>query len=154
MRGQKHLVKCRCVLPQYKNLKEPPAHRFVVFSTIKDDGDIVVKYAQCNNCGIIHRVTNICTSEIMAGKDHMNSIIKIEDIKASLAPNFVNVLEANSADLPTWEAIQFIVENKRWGDFTILNSETEGGEVHGKYIRVLGETLCKIESFTRSTGVI
>jgi len=90
----------------------------------------------------------------MAGKDHMNSIIKIEDIKASLAPNFVNVLEANSADLPTWEAIQFIVENKRWGDFTILNSETEGGEVHGKYIRVLGETLCKIESFTRSTGVI
>lgn len=154
MRGQKHLIKCRCVLPQYKNLKDPPAHRFVVFSVIKDDGDVVTKYSQCNNCGIIHRVTNICTSEIMPGKDHMNSLIKFEDIKASLAPNFIHVLEANAADLPTWEAIQFIVENKRWGDFTILTSETEGEEVTGKYIRVLGESLCKIESFTRSSGII
>lgn len=154
MRGQKHLVKCRCVLPQYKSLKDPPAHKFVVFSIIKDDEDVIVKYAQCNNCGIIHRVTNICNSEIVIGKEHMNSLIKLEDIRASLASNFVNVLEANSADLPTWEAVQFIVENKRWGDFTIINSENEGEEIHGKYIRILGETLCKVESFTRNVGIV
>lgn len=154
MRGQKHLVKCRCVLPQYKKLKDPPPHQFIVFSVVKDDGDVVVKYAQCNNCGIIHRVTNVCNSEIVIGKEYMNSLIKIEDIKASLAPNFINVLEANFADLPTWEATQFIIENKRWGDFVVLNSENEGGEIHGKYLRILGETLCKVESFTRTTGII
>lgn len=154
MRGQKHLITCRCVLPQYKSLKDPPAHRFIVFSAIKDNDDVVVKYAQCNNCGIIHRVTNICTSEIMSGKDHMNSLIKLEDIKSSMPQNFSNILEANSVDLPTWEAVQFIIENKLWGDFVVLTSETEGEETTGKYIRVLGETLCKVETFTRSSGII
>jgi hypothetical protein len=154
MRGQKHLITCRCVLQQYKSLKDPPAHKFIVFSTINDNDDVVVKYAQCNNCGIVHRVTNICSSEIVSGKDSMNSLITIEDIKASIPQNFSNILEANSADLPTWEAVQFVIENKKWGEFIVLTSELEGGEIAGKYIRIIGETLCKIESFTRSSGVV
>lgn len=154
MRGQKHLVTCRCVLPQYKSLKDPPSHKFVVFSIIKENDEIVIKYAQCNNCGIIHRVTNICKSEIVPNKDHMNSLIKLEEVKASIPSNFSNILEANYADLSTWEAVQFILENKRWGDFVILTSETDGDETTGKYIRILGETLCKVESFTRSSGII
>lgn len=154
MRGQKHLVTCRCVLPQYKSLKNPPAHKFIVFSSIKDDDNVVIKYAQCNNCGVIHRITNICTSEIVSGKEHMSSLISIDEIKASLPKNISNILEANSVDLPTWEAVQFIIENKRWGDFAILTTESEGEETAGKYIRILGETLCKVETFTRSSGVI
>lgn len=152
--GQKHLIKCRCVLPQFKKMEEPPAHKFIVFSAIQDNGDVIVKYAQCNNCGVIHRVTDICKSEILSGKENMNSIMKIEDIRPSLHPNFVGILESNSADLATWEALQFIVENKRWGDHVVLTTESEGDEIHGKYIRVLGESLCKVESFTRSTGVV
>ena len=151
--GQKHLVKCRCVLPQFKNLQNPPAHKFVVFSIVKDDGDVVIKYSQCNNCGVIHRVTNVCTSEIVTGKEHMASIVQIEDIKNSLHQNFVNVLEGNSAELPTWEAVQFIVENKKWGEFVVLVTETEGEEITGKYIRILGETMCKVETFTRNMVV-
>lgn len=153
MRGQKHLITCRCVLPQYKNLKEPPAHKFIVFSAIRDDDDVVTKYAQCNNCGVIHRVTNICSSEIMSGKDHMGSLISVDEIKASMPKNIANILEANSVDLPTWEAVQFIVENKKWGEFVVLTTETEGEETTGKYIRILGETLCKVDTFTRS-GVV
>jgi hypothetical protein len=154
MRGQKHLIKCRCVLPQYKNLPKPPVHKFIVFSTIKDNDEVITKYAQCNNCGVIHRVTNICASEIISGKDHMNSLITVEDIKPTLHSNIANILEANSVDLPTWEAVQFIIENKRWGDMVVLNEEIEGNEACGKYIRILGEALCKVEAFTRSIGII
>lgn len=153
-RGQKHLIKCRCVLPQFKKLENPPPHQFIVFSVVKDDGDVVVKYSQCNNCGIIHRVIDICKSEILPSKENMGSLIKIEDIKSSLHSNFVNVLEANSADLATWEAVQFILENKKWGEFVVLTTETEGEEIHGKYIRILGESLCKIETFSRSSGLL
>lgn len=154
MRGQKHLIKCRCVLPQYKTFKDPPAHRFVVFSKINENDEVLPRYSQCNNCGIIHKVTNICTSEIVAGKDHMNSLIHINDIKVSIPKMFSDILESNSADLATWESVQFIIENKQWGHIAILSSEIEGSDVNGKYIKVLSESLCKIESFTRSTGVI
>ena len=151
--GQKHLIKCRCVLQQYKRLQNPPVHHFVVFSVVKDD-NVVSKYCQCNNCGIIHKVVDICKSEIQAGKENMNSIIKIEDIKPSLHANFCNLLEANNCDVATWEAVQFIVENKDWGSFVVLTTDSSGDELYGKYMRILGETLCKVESFSRNNGVI
>ncbi len=153
-RGQKHLVKCRCVLPQFKKLENPPQHQFIVFSILDDDGHVIVKHAQCNNCGIIHKIIDVCKSEVLLSKENMNSLIKIEDVKSSLHHNFVNVLEANSVDLATWEAVQFIVENKKWGEFAIMTTEIEGNEIHGKYIRVFSESLCKVETFTRSSGIL
>ena len=60
----------------------------------------------------------------------------------------------NDYPLLEYEVKKFIVENKRWGDHVVLTTESEGDEIHGKYIRVLGESLCKVESFTRSTGVV
>jgi hypothetical protein len=152
--GQKHLVNCRCVLPQYKKLKDPPSHKFIVFSIIDEDGTVQQKYAQCNNCGLIHKIVDICQSEIQAGKEKMNSLIKIDEIKPSLHPSFVNILESNNVDIATWEAVQFIVENKQWGNFVVLTTDAEDGQIHGKYIRILGETFCKVESFSRSSGVI
>lgn len=152
--GQKHLIKCRCVLQQFKSRPEPPVHQFIVFSVIDDDGNVVQKHAQCNNCGVIHKVTDICQSQMLAGKEHMNSLIKIDDIKPSLHGNFSNILETNNADLPTWEAVQFIVENKRWGDIVVLTTDREGDDIHGKYLRILGEAMCKVESFTRSEGAV
>jgi hypothetical protein len=152
--GQKHLVKCRCVLQQFKKLQNPPPHQFVVFSVVQDDGGVVVKQAQCNNCGVIHKVVDLCKSEIVSGKENAKSMVTIDDIRPSIHPNFANILEANSADLATWEAVQFAIENKRWGDAVVLTTEQDGNELHGKYLRIIGESLCKVESFTRSTGVI
>lgn len=152
--GQKHLVKCRCVLQQFKNLETPPAHQFVVFSIVQDDGKIAVKHAQCNNCGVIHKILDLCRSEIITGKESARALITIDEIRPSLHPNFVGILESNSADLATWEAVQYIVENKKWGDFVVLTTELDGDELHGKYLRILGESLCKVESFVRSTGVV
>ena len=135
-------------------MQNPPAHQFIVFSKIDDQGEVVTKYAQCNNCGIIHRVVDSCKSEIQAGKENMNSIVKVEDLRHSIHTNFCAILDTNNADLATWEAVQFIVENKQWGGFVVLTTDTEGDEIHGKYLRILGETLCKVESFTRTVGKV
>jgi hypothetical protein len=151
--GQKHLIKCRCVLPQFKKLQNPPAHQFIVFSIIEED-NFLVSYAQCNNCGVIHKIVDACKSEIQSGKEHMNSLIKIDDIKHSIHQNFSSILENNNADLPTWLAVQFIVENKQWGNFAVITKDVEGDEIHGKCIRILGESLCKVEAFTRFEGAI
>lgn len=149
MRGQRHLVKCRCVLPQFKGVKNPPVHQFVVFSVVDDDDNVKMKYAQCNNCGIIHKVTDICTSEVISGKETMGSIVKIEDIKLSLPPNLTDILERNNVDIATWEQAQFILENKQWGNFVILAQEEESGTRQGKYVRIMSETFFKVESFSR-----
>jgi hypothetical protein len=147
--GQKHLVSCRCVLPQFKKLIDPPAHKFIVFSIINDDDQVKPKFSQCTNCGIIHRVTEIGKSEIIQGREAMGSIMTIQDIKTSLPEQLITILELNNVDLPTWEAAQFILENKQWGDFVVLTSDVEDGLKQGKYVRILGEKLFKVEAYSR-----
>jgi len=147
--GQKHLVKCRCVLPQFKKLVHPIVHQFTVFSIINDDDTVKPKFSQCNNCGIIHRIIEIGHSEIIKGREAMSSIITIEDVKSSLPEQLVSILENNKADLPSWEAAQFMYENKKWDQFIVLTSDIEGDIKQGKYLRILGEKLFKIESYLR-----
>lgn len=154
MRGQRHLVRCRCVLPQFKSSKEPPAHQFVVFSVIKDDESVVVKHSQCNNCGIIHKVVDICKSEIVSGKEASSAVVTIDDIKGSIPQNLSNILERNNSDISAWESAQFIIENKRWGDIVVLSSEEESGVRQGKYVRIMSETFFKVESYSRDEVLV
>ena len=150
--GQKHLVSCRCVLPQFKNNPDSKRHRFVVFSEIINDA-VKQKYAQCNNCGLIHKVIDICTSEIMQGKEGMSSIMSIEDIKSGMNPGLVGILERHQCDLPTWEHAQYIIDNKRWGDIVILTSDNDDDGKVVKYVRLIGETLFKVDSYTRKETI-
>lgn len=150
MRGQLHLVKCRCVLSQFKNTPNPPVHQFVVFSAIDDKDDVVQKYAQCNNCGSIHKIVDVCKSEILQGKENLASILTIEDIKVSLPSNLTAILERHNVELYIWEQAQFILENKLWGDFVVLAKEEENGTKQGKYMRIMSESFFKIESFSRT----
>lgn len=150
IQGQKHLVKCRCVLPQFKRASDPPVHQFTVFSIINDDNTVKPKFAQCTNCGVIHRVYELGKSDVLSGREAMSSILTINDIRASLPEMLINVLENSKADLPTWEAVQFIYENKQWGNFVVLTSDTEGDIKQGKYVRLLGEKLFKVETYERT----
>jgi len=130
-------------------MDDPPNHQFVVFSEINDDGTVKHKFSQCNNCGIVHKVIDICRTEIIQGKDAMGSILTIDDVKASLPTNLVRLLETNDVDLATWEFAAFIVENKQWGSFVVLSTDEESGTKQGKYVRIMGENLFKVESFSR-----
>jgi len=154
MRGQRHLVECRCVLQQYKNLPDPIKHQFMVFSIIDNDDNVIQKYAQCNNCGLIHKIVDICKSEILPGKEQSSAILSIEDIKLSLPVNLTAILERSNVDLSTWEYAQFILENKRWGEFLIIGSEEESGVKQGKYVRIMSDTFFKIETFNRNEIIV
>ena len=91
MFGLKHLIQCHCILPQYKNRKEPVFHKFPVFSIIDNSDTVIVKYAECNNCGAAHKVYDICKSEILTGRDEVRSQLTREDFKFSLFDPTVNL---------------------------------------------------------------
>src|SRR5581483_3885657 len=152
--GLKHLVTCRCTLPQFKRAASPPLHQFTVFSVVADDDTVIPKYAQCNNCGIVHRVVEINRSEIISGKESMNSIVTIAGIKASLAPRLADILEGSDCDLPTWEMAKHIYDNKKWGEFVVLASDTDAGTRSGKYVRILGENMFDVAGFEREEEVV
>ena len=147
--GVKCLLTCRCILSQYKNFRDPPFHQFVAFAVV-NDGVVQPKLVQCNNCGVLHRVTELCKTDILSGNEDSAALITINDIRACLGENIVSVLDGNNADLPTWELVQFIVENERWGDHAVLSSESISGQKQGKLLRILGKNLVKVESFMTS----
>jgi hypothetical protein len=149
MQGQKHLIKCRCILQQFKNTSNPPNHHFVVFSEIDDSDQVKQKSVQCNNCGVIHKVIDICVSEIIDKKEDSKSIITIDDIKSTLHPNLTSILEKNNSDIATWEYAKFITDNKLWGNTITISSDLEDKSRTGKILTILGETLFKVDQFTR-----
>lgn len=146
----KHLIECSCILPQFKNISPPTFHKFVVFSIIENSGALKPSYVQCANCGIIHKILEIGESEILKGKEDSRVVTKVDDIKISgiIPEKLVGVLEVHDVPLATWQELQFIFEHKQWGKTIILSKERDNmGNIFGKYLLVLGETLYKIEPF-------
>ena len=149
--GVKHTIECHCILPQYKSKPNPPWHKFVVFSIIDDSNTVIPKYAQCNNCGVIHKVVDLCKSEIIPGKDELRSIKTIEDIAITIPSDIRSVLENYSVDIPTWEMAQFLLQEKQWGKNIILTKEIINDEVHGKAMFFDSADKVRIESFSYNT---
>jgi len=146
--GFKHMVKCRCVLPQLRNRPDPPNHQFQVFSVVETDGAVRPKIVRCSGCGILHRVKELCTSTIME-RDEGAGIMSIDDLRDGFDPKLAALLDREGADLATWEAVSFIIEEGRWGDTVVLSSERVEGSRQGKYLRVFGPGLFKVEPFVR-----
>ena len=146
MRGVKHLIECHCVLPLYRHFEDLIFHKFVVFSTVSDDDIVEEKISQCNNCGVIHRVYDICKSEVMGGRDESFSLVTIDDIKESLPENFSSILEKNKCDISTWEHLEFAISNRLWGETFVLARETISGKTNVKILKLLSENSLKIES--------
>lgn len=146
--GQKHLIECNCILPQYKNRSNPVFHKFIVFSIIDENDNVIPKIVECPFCGIIHRIKEIGVSEITT-KEFSSSVRKVEEIKASMPANIVGILESNNCDLPTWENVEFLYENELWGQYAVISSEKMDENTHGKLLYLKGPTLIKIEAFSR-----
>lgn len=150
--GVKHLVPCICVLPQLSKLKNPPMHEFVVFSVFDDSvNDFEVTFVQCDNCGVIHKITDVCQSTILRGRDEMKSLVSVDDVKGVIPPKMVEILEQHKVDLPTWQQVAWVVEDKQWGTPVVISSEYIDGTRQGKVLTILGETLYKISNFTNET---
>jgi hypothetical protein len=150
----KYLIECKCILPQFKNSNPVVFHKFLVFSEIDTaNGLIIPSYAQCNNCGVIHKVTEIGRSTVLK-KENMNALLTIDDIKSSLPPRLASILEQNDCALPYWQEAQFIIQNGLWGRGFTLSQEREGSTIIGKYIVILGETIYDVKPFEREEGLI
>lgn len=135
--GLKHLVQCHCILPQYRNMKDPVFHKFVVFSEIDKDDHVDEKNVQCNNCGVIHRVYDICKSEIVHSKEEMKTLVNIKDIKLMLPPRLADILESYDVDLPTWEKASFVIRNKVWGEQIFLNRDDADNIETAKVLKII-----------------
>lgn len=150
--GQKHVVKCRCILPQFKRHENPIFHEFVVFSAVIDDlfQETIV---QCNNCGIVHRVTDFCQSEILSSKEDINSIRTIDDICISLPSDLEQLLKSCNADLATFQYVDFIFEHQLWGTKILLSKEEAGSYVTGKSLIISNERRFRVEPFTHTVEI-
>tara|TARA_B100000686_G_C16775358_1_gene968042 strand:+ start:1930 stop:2343 length:414 start_codon:yes stop_codon:yes gene_type:complete len=129
-------------------MNDPVFHKFSVFSVFDNKDSIYEKFSSCNNCGALHKIVDICKSEIVIGAEDGNAVRTIEDIKHSLSENIVSVLETYKCDIATWENVEFIVENNIWEENVVISRESIDDITHIKLLKILSETKIKITSNT------
>lgn len=146
----KHVIECKCFLPQYKNLPNPVYHQFVVFSELDGKGVITPSYAECNNCGLVHRVIETYQSSL-AGKESSKFVPAISDIEMQIPERLAKALREHECELHVWQEAKFILEHELWGRFVVLSKEkTNNNETAvGKICQIIGRDLYKIEVYER-----
>jgi hypothetical protein len=150
MKHTKHLIQCHCILPQFRNRKDPVFHQFVVFSEFDAETDQVIpKLAQCNNCGVIHKIIDICKSEIIHNKEDVTSIVTISDLKMFMPKDVVSILEAHQSDLPTWEQAKFVYDNELWEEKVVITKDEVDGILQIKALIFKDENKLNVKTFTR-----
>lgn len=149
---QKHIIRCRCILPQFKKHSNPPVHEFIVFSEIIDD-IVQESITQCNNCGIVHRIIDFCKSEILKSKENIGAIQTIDDICFSLPDDLEDLLKGCNSDLATFQYVDFVFRNSLWGTTILLTKEETEGYVVGKSLTVVSENRFRIVPFTHSVEI-
>jgi len=149
MSGLKHLIECHCYLAIYKTSDGYVTnHKFPVYSKFDKNGNVVEKFAKCNNCDTLHRVFDICRSDIVGGKDQSEVTVGIDDISLMLSDKIVNVLTKSECDLATWEHVLDIIEEERWGEISVIKRDVLGEKQQVKFIQILSENKIKIKTET------
>jgi len=146
-KGIKHMVECHCVLPQYRNKVPTVYHSITVFSIIDESGTVIPKHAACNNCGVIHNVYDICKSEIIPGREN-GAVMEIEDAKLLLPDSVGQILESYNCDIPIWEHVLFLLQEKYIGTVT-LTRKIDEGLITGKLLKIQGPGKYSLEPYSR-----
>lgn len=118
-------------------MKDPVFHKFVVFSTIDNNDNVEPKNVQCNNCGVIHKVFDICKSEILHSKEDLKTLISKKDIQMMLPNKLSEILDSYDVDLPTWEQAHFIIKNKLWNSQILISRDETDYEETGKVLKII-----------------
>ena len=150
--GIKHLLQCRCILPTLKKRKDPPLHQFKVFS-IQENGKIVEKMVTCNNCGVVHRVHEVCRSSIMNNVEGTKSSVTIDDISLMIPESILSILKSYEKELPDYEHIKFMLDDEKVGEFIILSQEFNEGRRTGKVLKYKGNRRFEIEPFSMAETI-
>lgn len=148
--GVKHLVRCRCILPTLKRRKDAPLHEFIVFSIVEEDGSVRVKTTPCNNCGVLHEVSELCQSTIIESSEVSSSMVTKDDIAMFLPESVRSIMESHNLELPDYEHIKFMIEENKKSEFVVLSQEFNEGRKTGKILKYKGDNKFEIEPFSRS----
>lgn len=154
MTGIRHLVQCHCILPQFKKMHDPIFHKFVVFSVVDDDDQVIPRLVSCNNCGVVHKVQDLCKSEIAVGNEGIRSFLSKDQISDSLHKNISGLLESHECDISVWEHVSFIVENKQWGSIITISQEDVEGFVQAKTLEIMAEDRVRLRVETRTDQIV
>ena len=146
MEGIKHIVECRCILSQFRSWADPPLHKFIAFSIIDSEDNVTESLVKCNNCGITHKIMDLCKTQILEKSDDWQTVNK-EDIRLSLNPGLREILDSYDVDLPTWQMAQWIVDNSRWGERMILSKKDYEDRIEGKILIFKELNQYRIETF-------
>ena len=144
-KGIKHLIECHCILPQYKRRDPPLYHKFLVYSKIKD-GLIDEKYSQCNNCGAVHKVYDICRSEVVVGKEDLNTGLSISDMSMQMSDKLSMLLSNHNCDYATWEHVVDIIDEERWGEPVVIKRDIVDDKTVVKILNLQENEKIKIRS--------
>ena len=154
MLGIKHLIDCHCYLKIFKTEEKIIYHKFIVYSQIDENGNILEKYVKCNNCNAVHKVFEINRSEIFAGKDQTDSITTIEDLKYSLPKVIVNIFEQYKNDIADYEHAIDIYAKKAWGSEIILKRDIIDEMYQIKYLVINSKESFEIKNETINDTII
>ena len=158
MKYLKHLIECQCILPQYKKQSTPVFHKFPVFSLFKENenqdfSQPIVKYVKCNNCDAVHRVYDICKSELLKNSDeYVDLVTNLEDLKYAIPADLIEILSKNKMDIADYEMCVHLIENK-CNDKLILSKKNIGNNMVCKFLNFNeGKYSIKQQSFQRDIG--
>jgi len=140
MKYLKHLIECQCILPQYKKQTAPFFHKFPVFSLFKGNENdeftnIVEKYVKCNNCELVHKVYDICKSELLKNSDDYTDLVTtLDDLKYSLPADLIDLMSKNKIiDIADYEMALYLFENKI-DDRIIISRKTVDKDIVCKFL--------------------
>ena len=137
MKYCKHLIECQCILPIFKNNTSPIFHKFTVFSLFDLNENIKEKWVKCNNCDAVHRVYDICKSEILKNSEkYTNLVTTLDDLKFALPSDIINILSKNNSEIADYEMSAYFIKEKVDQEKIILSKkEIENeGKILVKYI--------------------
>jgi hypothetical protein len=142
------------MLPQYRGKSVPVFHKFIVFSIMDDKGDVIPKLAECNNCGVIHNIIDLCKSEIVHNVEDAMSIVSVDDIIATIPDNVVSILDSHKCDISVWENVKFIYDNDLWGETVVIAKDQVNDSSQIKILTIKSESRVKIDSHIRKDEIM
>jgi len=98
---------------------------------------------------VVHKVVDVCRTELAVGRDELSTMINIDDIAIMIPQDVRSVLESYKADIATWENVQFILQQKQWGSHVVLTHDVLEEDTQGKLLIFNGPGKFNIETFVR-----
>ena len=86
---------------------------------------------------VIHKVFDICKSEILHSKEDLKTLISKKDIQMMLPNKLSEILDSYDVDLPTWEQAHFIIKNKLWNSQILISRDETDYEETGKVLKII-----------------